>query len=145
MWGLAPAQRGAEGAILAQRGRPARRAQIRFVAAMRAPVARRWNGGPGLPIVAHRLKEIAMNPVASPRHPWKALGAVIAMLALVHGAGAHVFSHDHDVSRVSIGHAAQFHVDSDDDDCPDVDVRFGPNFPFDDDGPAADPFDHDFD
>ena len=93
-----------------------------------------------------------MNPVASPRHPWKALAVVIAMFALVHGAGAHVFSHDHDYSRVHVGHAAQLDVDSDsdeDDDCPDVDVHFGPGFPFDDDGPvdhpAADPFDHDFD
>ncbi len=86
-----------------------------------------------------------MNPVASPRHPWKALAAVIAMLALVHGAGAHVFSQDHDASHITIGHAAQFHVDNDDDDCPDADVRFGPGFPFDDDGPAADPIDHDFD
>ena len=95
-----------------------------------------------------------MNPVASPRHPWKALAVVIAMFALVHGARAHVFSHDHDSSRVHVGHAAQVDIDvdsdhDDDDDCPDADVRFGPNFPFDDDGPvdhpAADPFDHDFD
>ncbi len=89
-----------------------------------------------------------MNPVASPRHPWKALAVVLAMFALVHGARAHVFSHDHDYSRVTIGHVSHVDVDSDrdeDDDCPDVDVRFGPNFPFDDDGTAADPFDHDFD
>ena len=90
-----------------------------------------------------------MNPVASPRHPWKALAVVIAMFALVHGARAHVFSHDHDFSRVHVSHAAQVDVDGDsdsdmDDDCPDLDVRFGPNFPFDDDGPAPDPFDHDF-
>ena len=92
-----------------------------------------------------------MNPAASPRHPWKALAVVIAMFALVHGARAHVFSHDHDSSRVHVGHAAQvdFDNDGDDDDCPDADVHFGPGFPFDDDGPvdhpAADPFDHDFD
>ena len=91
-----------------------------------------------------------MNPAASPRHPWKALAVVIAMFALVHGARAHVFSHDHDFSRVTVGHVSHVDVDSDDDDdCPDADVRFGPNFPFDDDGPAtkpaADPFDHDFD
>ncbi|MCK9687059.1 hypothetical protein [Scleromatobacter humisilvae] len=91
-----------------------------------------------------------MNPVASPRHPWKALGAVIAAFALVHGAGAHVFSHDHEhhASRVVIQHGSSFDVDGDDD-CPDVDVHFGPNFPFDDDGwdapSKADPFDHDFD
>ena len=87
-----------------------------------------------------------MNPVASPRHPWKALGAVIATLALVHGARAHVFSHDHehDARHVVIHHAASFDVDSDDD-CPDVDVHFGPNFPFDDDDPAADAFEQDFD
>ena len=71
-----------------------------------------------------------MNPVASPRHPWKAFAAVIAMFALVHGAGARVFSHDEDSGRVHIGHAVQV-----DDDCPDVDVHFGDGFPFDDDGP----------
>ena len=84
-----------------------------------------------------------MNNVASPRHPWKALAAVIAMFALVHGAGAGVFSHDRDHSRIVVGHAVQVDAD-DDDDCPDVDIHFGPGFPFDDD-PAADPFDHDFD
>ena len=99
-----------------------------------------------------------MNQVASPRHPWKAFFAVIAMFALVHGARAHVFGHDHDSSRIHVVHAAQFDDDADaddGDDCPDVDVRtgpdadahFGPNFPFDDDAPAAarDPFDHDWD
>ena len=96
-----------------------------------------------------------MNQVASPRHPWKAFFAVIAMFALVHGARAHVFGHDHGSSRIHVVHAAQFDDDGDGDDCPDVDVRtgpdadahFGPNFPFDDDAPApkADPFDHDFD
>ena len=95
-----------------------------------------------------------MNPIASPRHPWKAFFAVIAMFALVHGARAHVFGHDQGASRIHVVHAAQFD-DDDGDDCPDVDVRtgpdadahFGPNFPFDDDAPApkADPFDHDFD
>ena len=99
-----------------------------------------------------------MNPVASPRHPWKAFFAVIAMFALVHGARAHVFGHDHDAGRVHV-HAAQF--DDDDDDCPDVDVHvdsdtvvhdapdadahFGPNFPFDDDTPASAPVEHDWD
>ena len=95
-----------------------------------------------------------MNQVASPRHPWKAFFAVIAMFALVHGARAHVFGHDHGSSRIHVVHAAQLD-DDDGDDCPVVDVRtgpdadahFGPNFPFDDDAPApkADPFDHDFD
>jgi len=92
-----------------------------------------------------------MNPVASPRHPWKAFFAVIATFALVHGARAHVFGHDHDSSGIHVVHAAQ--VDDDDDDCPhtdvhigpDADAHFGPNFPFDDDAPKADPFDHDFD
>ena len=70
-----------------------------------------------------------MKPAASPRHPWKAFAAVIAMLALVHGARAHVFSHDEDFGRVHIGHVV--HVD--DDDCPDVDVHFGADFPFNDD------------
>ena len=101
-----------------------------------------------------------MNPVASPRHPWKAFFAIIAMFALVHGARAHVFGHDHDASRIHVVHAAQFDDDDGDDDCPDVDVRvgadddarvapedarFGPNFPFDDDTPAAKPVDHDWD
>ena len=101
-----------------------------------------------------------MTPVASPRHPWKAFFAVIAAFALVHGARAHVFSHDHDASRIHVVHSAQFDEDSDDD-CPDVDVpdfsdvqdvpnvpdvdaHFGPNFPFDDDTAKPDPFDHDF-
>ena len=105
-----------------------------------------------------------MNPVASPRHPWKAFFAVIAMFALVHAARAHVFGHDHDASRIHVVHAAQFDDDGDDDsDCPDVDVHlgpdtdvdvdvgpdadahFGPNFPFDDDTPAAGPVEHDWD
>jgi len=79
-----------------------------------------------------------MPPVASPRHPWKALFAVIAAFALVHGAGAHVFSHDHDHGHVLVGHWVQGGPDCDDDrDDSDVDVHFGPNFPFDDDGPDA--------
>ncbi len=86
-----------------------------------------------------------MNSVASPRHPWKAFAAVIAMFALVHGAGAHVFSHAEDFGHVHISHAV--HVD---DDCPDGDIHFSDGFPFDDDdGPGdvltIDPFDHDFD
>jgi hypothetical protein len=81
-----------------------------------------------------------MHPAASPRHPWKALAAVLAMFALVHGAGAHVFSHDHESARVHVVHSQSFD-DADGDDCPDIDVRFGPNFPFDDepdDGPVFD-------
>ena len=95
-----------------------------------------------------------MNPVASPRHPWKALFAVIAMFALVHGARAHVFGHDHDDSRVHVSHMAQADED-DDDDCPQVDIRtgpdsdadahFGPNFPFDDDASPTAPVEHDWD
>ncbi len=101
-----------------------------------------------------------MNPVASPRHPWKALFAVIAMFALVHGARAHVFSHDHDAGRAHVVHVAQFDEDDEDTDsdrdCPDADVQrvpdadahFGPNFPFDDDDTPASapkPVDHDWD
>ena len=103
-----------------------------------------------------------MNPVASPRHPWKAFFAVIAMFALVHGARAHVFGHDHDATHVHVVHAAQFDDDDDDsDDCPhadiqvgpdpvvhdapDADAHFGPNFPFDDDTPASAPVEHDWD
>jgi len=72
-----------------------------------------------------------MNPVASPRHPWKALAVVIAVFALVHGARAHVFSHDVEPVHVHIGHAAAF-----DSDCQDVDVHV------DDDDPEDDfPFD----
>ena len=86
-----------------------------------------------------------MSPVASPRHPFKALGVVIAMLFVVHGACAHVFKHHHDVSHVYIDQAAQVDEDNDDDG-PDVDAHFGPNFPFDDDDtPARDPVEHDWD
>ena len=85
-----------------------------------------------------------MQPAASPRHPWKALAAALAMFALVHGAGAHVFSQHHD-ARWHASPAAQFDVDADDDDderdrgddCQDGDIDFGPNFPFYDDGVFA--------
>jgi hypothetical protein len=118
--------------------------RIRFVAARRAPVACGWRAVAGLPIVTHRLSETAMNPVASPRHPWKAFAAMLAMLALVHGARAHVFTHAADFGHVDVVHAAQF-----DDDCPEAEVDFGDGFPFDDDDshrmPAIDSFDHDAD
>jgi hypothetical protein len=68
-----------------------------------------------------------MTPAASPRHPWKALAVVLAMFVVVHGAGAHVFSHDHDVSRVHITHGMSI-----DHDCGDVDIDI------DDDGPDDD-------
>jgi hypothetical protein len=94
-----------------------------------------------------------MNQAASPRHPFKALAVVLATFALVHGACAHVFTHDHDVSRIHVHHAAQVDEDEDDDGPdvdihvgPDADAHFGPNFPFDDDDtPARDPVDHDWD
>jgi len=57
-----------------------------------------------------------VNP--SPRHPWKALAVVIAVFALVHGARAHVFSHDDELVHVHVGHAAEF-----DSDCHGIDVR----------------------
>jgi hypothetical protein len=72
---------------------------------------------------------------------------VLAMFALVHGAGAHVFSHDHDSTHVHVVHSQSFDED-DDDGCPDVDVRFGPGFPFDDEpdeGPVVDNADDDRD
>ena len=81
-----------------------------------------------------------MHPAASPRHPWKALAAVLAMFALVHGAGAHVFSHDHDFARVHVVHSQS--LGDADEDCPDADVRFGPGFPFDDE-PVLDTVDDD--
>jgi hypothetical protein len=87
-----------------------------------------------------------MQPVASPRHPWKALFAVLAMFALVHGAGAgaHVFSHDadHGHTTITIGHAVS------DDDGPDIDVRVVDDDPDDADPwdqPVTDAFDHDVD
>ena len=76
-----------------------------------------------------------MNP--SPRHPWKALAVVIAVFALVHGARAHVFSHDHEPLRVHIGHAAAF-----DPDCHDIDVRVDDGDP-EDEASFDDWFDHD--
>jgi hypothetical protein len=94
-----------------------------------------------------------MQPAASLRHPWKAIAAIIATFALVHGAGAHVFSsdHDHERSRVVIGHALHADADCTDDEADhdaDIDMDFGPNFPFFDEGPGepvkADPYDHNF-
>ncbi len=58
-----------------------------------------------------------MNPTASPRHPWKALAVVLAMFVVVHGARAHVGSHEHGFARVHIVHASPS-----DSDCPDVDI-----------------------
>ncbi len=58
-----------------------------------------------------------MNPTASPRHPWKALAVVLAMFVVVHGACAHVGSHEHGFAHVHIVHA--WPADSD---CPDVDI-----------------------
>jgi len=57
-----------------------------------------------------------MNPSPSPRHPWKALAVVLAMFAVVHGARAHVGSHEHGFTHIHIGDAMA------DRDCPDVDV-----------------------
>ena len=76
-----------------------------------------------------------MNP--SPRHPWKALAVVIAVFALVHGARAHVFSHEVEPVHVHIGHAAAF-----DSDCHDIDVRVDDDDP-EDEGSFDDWFDHD--
>ena len=75
-----------------------------------------------------------MTPTASPRHPWKALAVVLAMFAVVHGAGAHVFSRDHDVSHVHITHGSSF-----DHDCGDVDIDVDEADDDDaDDGPVID-------
>jgi hypothetical protein len=60
--------------------------------------------------------EIPMNPTASPRHPLKAIAVVLAMFAVVHGARAHVGSHEHGFSHVHIVHASPS-----DPDCPDID------------------------
>ena len=46
-----------------------------------------------------------MNPTASPRHPLKAIAVVLAMFVVVHGARAHVGSHEHGFSHVRIVHA----------------------------------------
>ena len=75
-----------------------------------------------------------MNP--SPRHPWKALAVVIAAFALVHGARAHVFSHDHGPVHVHVGHADVF-----DSDCHDIDVQVDDDP--EDEGSFDDWFDHD--
>lgn len=82
-----------------------------------------------------------MNSVATPRHPWKALAVVITAFALVHGARAHVFSHDAGLVRVHVGHAAAF-----DPDCQDVDVRLDDEAgDADEDGPFEDLVDRDVD
>jgi hypothetical protein len=67
--------------------------------------------------------EIPMNPTVSPRHPLKAIAVVLAMFVVVHGARAHVGSHEHGFSHVHIVHASPS-----DPDCPDIDED-------DDDGP----------
>ena len=77
-----------------------------------------------------------MNP--SSRHPWKALAVMIAMFALVHGARAHVFSHDYEPVRVHVGHAVA--IDSD---CHDIDVRDDDDADPEDEGPFDDWSDHD--
>ena len=58
-----------------------------------------------------------MNPAASPRHPWKALAVVLAMFVVVHGAGAHVFTHGHGFTHVHVIHSVPSDLD-----CPDVDI-----------------------
>jgi hypothetical protein len=113
---------GAQEPILAQAAHPARRAQIHFVMPMAGLVANRWSGAARRPIVAHRLRKplapgTLVNPSASPRHPWKALAVVLAMFALVHGARAHVGSHEHGRTQVHVVHASP-----PDADCPDVDI-----------------------
>jgi hypothetical protein len=65
-----------------------------------------------------------MPTAASPRHPWKALAVVLLVLAVVHGARAHVGLHGHDLADVHVVHA--------DHDCDRVDIRL------DDDGPDDD-------
>ena len=77
-----------------------------------------------------------MNP--SPRHPWKAIAVVIAVFALVHGARAHVFSHDSEPVRVHIGHAGAFESD-----CHAIDVRVDDDDDPEDEGSFDDWFDHD--
>jgi len=72
-----------------------------------------------------------MNPVASPRHPWKALAVVIAVFALVHGARAHVFPRDVEPVHVHIGHAAAFDSDCRDVDVHDDDIDPADDLPFD--------------
>jgi len=57
-----------------------------------------------------------MNPTASPRHPLKAIAVVLAMFVVVHGARAHVGSHEHGFSHVRIVHASPSSPD-----CPDID------------------------
>ena len=68
-----------------------------------------------------------MTPTASPRHPWKALAVVLAMFAIVHGARAHIGSHEHGFTHIHVGDAW-----SSDRDCPDIDVVDDDE---DDDGP----------
>jgi hypothetical protein len=61
-----------------------------------------------------------MTPVASPRHPWKALAVVLLVFAAVHGAGAHASFGDHETSHIRIVHADRdcpvVHIDVDDED-----------------------------
>lgn len=57
-----------------------------------------------------------MNRPASSRHPFKALVAVAAMAALVHGICAHAGTRDDDVARVDVVGALPLHEA-----CPDAD------------------------
>jgi hypothetical protein len=77
-----------------------------------------------------------MTPTASPRHPWKALAAVLAMFVVVHGARAHIGAHPHAFSHTHIVDAA-----ASDHDCPDLDIDEDDDGP--DDGPVIDLVDDD--
>ena len=58
-----------------------------------------------------------MNPIASPRHPFKAIAAILAMAAAVHGVWVHARPQA-DAAR----HAAMVHPWLPGADCPDVDT-----------------------
>ena len=58
-----------------------------------------------------------MNPNASPRHPFKALVAIVAMAAAVHGVCAHASPRDAEVTNVDVVGQLPLHAA-----CPGVDT-----------------------
>jgi hypothetical protein len=81
----------------AARAATVRRAQLRSVVLARPFGARPWKR-----CAPHFAQEFPMVPIASPRHPFKALVALVAMAAFVHGVFAHVGPRHANAPRIDI-------------------------------------------
>jgi hypothetical protein len=75
--------------------------------------AREYGSGIPSPPAA---QEITMTPRISPRHPFKALVAVAAMFAVVHGVCAHADTRDDEITNVNVVGQLPLHLA-----CPDLD------------------------